>query len=111
MMMMNTIERRRNNHSTLTTSLLMVLFLVLLGGVDRVQAQWSSSGGNTTTTDNVGIGTTSPTSGKLQVNSGSTGTAGYFTSSNTIATLLNLANSSTGGVTWNIQSVGSGVAG
>jgi hypothetical protein len=64
---MNTIERRSSIHSTLTTSLLMVLFLILLGGVERAQAQWSSSSGNTTTTDNVGIGTTGPNA-KLDVN-------------------------------------------
>src|SRR3954451_21699682 len=64
--MMNTIKRRSNSHSTLTAGLLTVLFLILLGGVERAQAQWSSSGGNTTTTDNVGIGDTSP-NGKLTV--------------------------------------------
>jgi hypothetical protein len=68
MMMMNTIERR-SSPSTLTTSLLTVLFLVLLGGVGRVQAQWSTSGSNTTTTNNVGVGTTSPNGGTVQIQS------------------------------------------
>ena len=31
-----------------------------LAGTQRAQAQWSSSGGNTTTSDNVGIGNTTP---------------------------------------------------
>jgi hypothetical protein len=49
-----------HRHSTFLATLLTVFSLILLGGVDKAQAQWSSSSGNTTTTDNVGIGITTP---------------------------------------------------
>jgi len=44
-----------------TKSILLSVVLVLcFGGVSSTHAQWTSSGGNTTTSDKVGIGTTSP---------------------------------------------------
>lgn len=63
---MNRIERRSSGHSTLVTTLLTVLLLILLGGVRGAQAQWAqptpAATGNTytTTSGNVGIGTSSP---------------------------------------------------
>jgi hypothetical protein len=86
--MMKTTERR-SNYSILTISLLTVLFLVLLGGVDRAQAQWSSSGGNTTTTDNVGIGITTGTTVTEKLHVSSTGSSTY--------TAIKLSDTASGG--------------
>jgi len=48
-------------------TVVLVGFVLLLLQSSTVQAQWSTSGSNTTTTNNVGIGTTSPSGTKLHV--------------------------------------------
>jgi hypothetical protein len=59
--MMNNSTLKANRPSTLSIGILPVLMILLLGGASHVEAQWTTNGNNLTTTNNVGIGTTSPT--------------------------------------------------
>jgi hypothetical protein len=59
--MMNNSTFKANRLSTFSIAVLSVLTLFLLGGVNRAQAQWTTNGNSVTTTNNVGIGTTTPT--------------------------------------------------
>ena len=77
---------------------------------------WESTGGaprfTLTQGGNVGIGTPGPTY-KLQVsgNGGTVGDSMLVTDSNSTSTAVDLANTSSGGRKWRLQTVGSGVAG
>jgi hypothetical protein len=63
MMTTNTVARRAGARATRYTTLCLLALAAVLCHTHEARAQWTTAGSNTTTTGNVGVGTTDPSQG------------------------------------------------